>query len=103
MYLKETMILVDGEDKTKDIRLIQHDAKNNKMLIGYFKGNRVYPYSCSRVQKLENPKVIDLNGCAPFAGGMPVLNRRLSLTLGSGFGLSDIMVQRKAYFQAHFV
>ena len=82
MDLKETMILVDGEDKTKDIRLIQHDAKNNKMLIGYFKGNRVYPYSCSRVQKLENPKVIDLNGCAPFAGGMPVFEPQAILDFG---------------------
>lgn len=82
MDLKETMILVDGEDKTKDIRLIQHDAKNNKMLIGYFKGNRVYSYSCSRVQKLENPKVIDLNGCVAFAGGMPVFEPQAILDFG---------------------
>ena len=82
MDLKETMILVDGEDKTKDIRLFQHDTKNNKMLIGYFKGNKVYPYSCSRVKKLEDPKVIDLNGCAAFAGGMPVFEPQAILDFG---------------------
>lgn len=82
MDLKETMILVDGEDKTKDIRLIQHDAKNNKMLISYFKGNRVYPYSCSRVQKFENPKAIDLNGCAAFVDGMPVFEPQAILDFG---------------------
>ena len=82
MDLKETMILVDGEDKTKDIRLFQHDTKNNKMLIGYFKGNKMYPYSCSRVKKLEDPKVIDLNGCAAFAGGMPVFEPQAILDFG---------------------
>lgn len=61
MDLKETMVLVDGQDKTDEIRFIQHDAKNNKMLISYFKGNKVYPYSFSRVQKFENPKEIKLN------------------------------------------
>ena len=92
MDLKETMILVDRQDKTDEIRFIQHDGKNNKMLIGYFKGNKVYPYSCSRVQKFENPKEIKLNGCMLMLTVCRFLNHRLFLTLGSGFGLSDIVV-----------
>lgn len=82
MDLKETMVLVDGQDKTDEIRFIQHDAKNNKMLISYFKGNKVYPYSCSRVQKFENPKEIKLNGCIAYADGMPIFEPQAILDFG---------------------
>ena len=82
MDLKETMVLVDGQDKTDEIRYIQHDAKNNKMLISYFKGNKVYPYSCSRVQKFENPKEIKLNGCIVYADGMPIFEPQAILDFG---------------------
>lgn len=82
MDLKETMVLVDGQDKTDEIRLIQHDAKSNKMLIDYFKGNKIYSYSCSRVQKLENPKVIALNGCVAYVDGMPVFEPQTILDFG---------------------
>ena len=103
MDLKGTMVLVDGQDKTNEIRLIQHDAISNKMLIDYYKGNKVYSYSCSRVQKLENPKVIELNECVAFVDGMPVFEPQAILDFGgSGFGLLDTMVKRKPYFQAHF-
>ncbi|MCQ5128315.1 AAA domain-containing protein [Butyricicoccus faecihominis] len=83
MNLKEIMVLVDGQDKTHEVRVIQHDAKSNKMLISYFKGEKVYPYSCSRVQKLENPKVIELNECVAFVDGMPVFEPQAILDFGA--------------------
>lgn len=82
MDLKAIMVLVDGQDKTEEIRFIQHDKENNKMLIHYFKGNKVYAYSCSRVKKLENPREIEINERVAFVEGMPVFEPQAILDFG---------------------
>jgi hypothetical protein len=80
--IKEIMILVDGEDKTQEIRDIDCDTENKTVGIDYKKGTKIYQYPHSRVAVIKNPKEIKLDGHAAYINDLPVYEPELIFDFG---------------------
>ena len=80
--IKEIMILVDGEDKTQEIRDIDCNTENKIVGIDYKKGKIIYQYPHSRVAVIKNPKEIKLDEHAAYINTMPVYEPELILDFG---------------------
>lgn len=82
MDLKSVMVLVKGNDETKDITKIDYDNNNNKVFIMY-KNNRTYTYNKMNVIILDQPKEIELNGQVAYVDKIPIYEPKLILDFGS--------------------
>lgn len=82
MNLENVMILVDGTDRTEEISEVYFDSETDRMMLTYQKGTKVYPYSCNRVHKLENPVSVELRNQAAFIDDMPVYEPQCILDFG---------------------
>lgn len=83
MDLRQFMILIDGEDRTKDVYSVTYNSIENRMLVNYYNGATTYKYKCTRVQRLENPKKIDLMGKSVFVSGNPIYKPQEALDFES--------------------
>lgn len=82
MNTNDTMVLVDGIDKTEKIKEFHHDPKRDTIKILYKNSETVYQYKKDRVQLFQNPSVLELNGRGAFANGMPVFEPECVLDFG---------------------
>lgn len=82
MNINDTMILVDGTDKTEEIKEIHYESESNKMKVIYQNSTKVYQYGGNRVHLLENPSIIELNGRVAFVNDMPVYEPQCILNFG---------------------
>ena len=67
----QMMILIKGEDKTREIRDFAPDFAMGKMNVTYQNG-RSYPYNLDAVEVLENPRVLDIDGQIVYVNNLPV-------------------------------
>ena len=75
------MIIINGEDRTKDITNVENAEDEKKYLVTYKSGG-TYPYCKEKVKILENPKRVELNDRAVFVAKQPVYKAEYILEFG---------------------
>lgn len=98
MDMNKVMVLVKGEDKTKEITNIEIDHKNGKVIVTYQNG-KSYLYNRENVRILKEPKIIELDGYTAFIDGMQV--NKLLLVLDFGERIRIIQADGKYHTIKH--
>lgn len=75
------MIIINGEDRTKDIANVENVEDENKYFVTY-KAGGPYPYCKEMVKILENPKRVELEDRAVFVKKEPVYKAEYILDFG---------------------
>ena len=71
MNTKENLVLIKGDDKTKEVEKIERQG--NKSIVKYLSGKQ-YSYNSSNVKWLRNPLVLDLKEVQLYRDNKPLNN-----------------------------